>query len=77
MSYIDDEAFDRGAEAGAQSGVRMLSFRLTQWLRDPARKPAHLHFTAGPERELADEIELAIQRAKAKIDEPEEEAGRG
>jgi hypothetical protein len=43
---------------------RDIADRLIDWLRDPSRKPAHLAFTAGPERELADEIEGAMRRER-------------
>ncbi len=49
---------------GAERAERAMADALIDWLRDPNRKPAHLQFSASPERELADEIELAIQREK-------------
>lgn len=34
--------------------------RLTAWLNDPQRKPAHLAFTAGPERDVARAVETRL-----------------
>lgn len=49
---------------GYRVGRESLKQRMIDWLRDPNRKPPELAFTAGPERDLAHEIERAIQREK-------------
>lgn len=63
----EDTAAEMVYRHSLRDGRRQASASLIQWLRDPNRKPAHLHFTAGPERELADMIEAAI-RAKEEGD---------
>jgi hypothetical protein len=46
-------------------GRKVACGMLIDWLRSSPRTPPELAFTAGPERELADEIEMAIQKAKS------------
>lgn len=57
-----DTGYQIGERHGRSLGKDAMLRELRDWLRDPNRKPAHLAFTAGPERELADEIEGAMRR---------------
>lgn len=69
---IEKFSEDHKAETGGRSAPRAAIVdailrshfpdipRVLAWFRDPNHKPAHLAFTAGPDRELADELEGII-----------------
>lgn len=45
-----------------EAGKREVVESIRDWLRSSPRKPAELAFSAGPERELAAEIETALRK---------------
>lgn len=60
----DEQNYEGGVEsrfrrdAGTNAANPLAPLRT--WLDDPNRKPPHLAFTAGPEREVADRITTMI-----------------
>ncbi len=57
-----DEEFVRADER--QRHEEWLCRRLSDWLAENPRRPAHTAFTAGPMRNLAREIEAALRKGK-------------
>jgi hypothetical protein len=68
-----DEQSAALAELRAKLAKSIDAERLRNWLDDPHRKPPHLAFSAGPEREIADRITTMIDvhcEAVTKLDDP-------
>jgi len=58
------EADEKDAEIAE---LRIDAQRIMEWLNSSPRKPAHLAFTSGAERQVADVIEMAIREKDAEI----------